>query len=392
MIQYCMMSYALIRTHLRKISLPVFLLLSVWLSACSSDNDAKAEGRERIVFDGIGDQGIFDPSLARDSGSSRIWMSYSEVDNSSWPGGSDPAYNHLIHTRMAFSDDAGATWSDAGILVNTSEDVVIPIDDGTGTMVDHDGTWVHEVSALVFDPDDPDPDTRWKLFWHHYLWLDGLRLFQHGWIAMKTAPSPTGPWSAERKLFVGSIYDTASDAMIGSPEVHLDLTHGDLGSCLAFSEPGALAAGGALYLALLGAEGSSQNGRIILLRSADHGLTWTYRGTLLLNSADGPGLGCHGFSAPALFERGGRYFLIATPQVNDWYSGTSVFEISDLDTASLVRDGGIPRVITRVDGTAGSFNGAAGYIPEATGSGVIYSEAFLSETPRFRIFKSRIRL
>ncbi|MBP7585274.1 MAG: hypothetical protein KBA61_14635 [Spirochaetes bacterium] len=251
-------------------------------SACSGDGTARTDSRGRIVFDGVGEQGIFDPSLARDPASSRIWMSYSEVDNSAWS--TNPSYNHLIHTRIAYSDDAGNDWTDAGILVNTSEDVTITVDE-----VDHQGTWVHEVSALVFDPDD-DPGKRWKIFWHHYLWLDGAQLFQHGWIGMKSAPSPAGPWSAERKIFVGSMYDAASDAILGTPEVRLDQLH------------------------------------------------------------------------------------------------------ADLDSAALVRDGGMPRVITTVNGSAGSFNGAAGYVQDATGSGIIYSEAFLDEMPRFRIFMSHVNL
>ncbi len=93
-----------------------------------------------------------------------------------------------------------------------------------------------------------------------------------------------------------------------------------------------------------------------------------------------------------MFSKVGKHYLMASPQVNDWYSGTMVFEISDLDSAELVRDGGMPRVITTVNGSAGSFNGAAGYFPEATGSGIIYSEAFLDEAPRFRIFMSHVNL
>lgn len=353
--------------------------------ACGGDGEPNINGRGRITFDGVGEQGIFDPSPARDPASSRIWMSYSEVDHSKWSV--DPAYNHLIHTRIAYSDDSGSSWSDAGIIINESFDELITV-----SGVDHEGTWVHEVSALVYDPGETDPARRWKLYWHHYLWLDGLQLFQHGWIGVKTAPAPDGPWSAERKLFVGKIYDTGSDAVLGPPEVHLDTVHADLANCLAFSEPGLLAANGALYLCMLGAEGSSTNGRIILLKSANSGSTWTYLGTLLLNATDGPALGCHGFSAPAMFTKGGKYYLMASPQANDWYSGTVVFEIADLDTAAVVRDGGMPRVLVRVNGSAGSFNGAAGYIPEATGSGIIYSEAFLNETPRFRIFMSRINI
>jgi len=80
--------------------------------------------------------------------------------------------------------------------------------------------WSHEVGRLVHDEFAP-AGTEWKLMWHRYLTVYNgakLRLFEHGWISLRSAPSPEGPWSAERKLFTGLGYDTANDVTIGAPE------------------------------------------------------------------------------------------------------------------------------------------------------------------------------
>ncbi len=331
-----------------------------------------------LSFPGVGPKGIFDPSLARDSATGRLWMAYSEVsDSAMWPG-----QNDNIRTRMAWSDDAGASWTDAGVVINPSQDVALPLPPPFNA-----GTWNNEVPAIVEDPGAPAGD-RWKLLWHHYLWVNGARVFQHGWIAMKTAPAPSGPWSAERKLFVGSLYDPVNDATIGPPEVRVDALHADLAATLVCSEPGLLATPDALYVIMLCAEGLSTNGRIALLKLPHASPGWQYRGSPLVNAVDGPPFGCHGFSAPELFVQGATVRLIVTPQMSDIYRGTTVFTVADLDAGTLLRSAGLPVAALEFTGTAGSHNGAAGYAAQATACGILYSEALLTPPLHFRIYKS----
>ena len=83
---------------------------------------------------------------------------------------------------------------------------------------------------------------------------------------------------------------------------------------------------------------------------------------------------------------------MATPQTSDLYLGTHVFEILDLETGALVRSGGVPVPILQHAGTAGSHNGASGYVPEATASGFIYSEVLVELPLFFRIYASRMNL
>jgi hypothetical protein len=367
---------------MKKISVFVLFTILILISCDSDSTDQNLSEPKQITFPGVGDHGIFDPSLAKDPAESRIWMSYSEVDQS--PGS---LANKAINTRLAYSDNFGADWNDSGTIVNQSSDIALPFAPPNDI-----GTWEYEVSSICYDPEALAAE-RWKLMFHRYLCMNGSRLFQHGWIGMKTASAPDGTWSNERKLFVGSLYDPSDDSIIGAPEVDsLNTLHAELSSCLAFSEPGLLATDDALYCAMLGAEGSSTNGRIILLKYAHPVGPWEYLRTLILNSTDGPSLGYDGFSAPSMFRKGNKYYLMATPQIADKYLGTFVFEITDLDTATLKRDGGVLVVEKRIFGRAGSHNGAAGYIPEANACGIIYSDVMPAAPLDFRIYASFINL
>ncbi len=336
----------------------------------------------QLAFAGVGggggDHGIFDPSLALDPVSGRIWMAYSEViDSPLWPG-----QNRFISTRIGWSDDQGANWADQGVI-NPAQDVTIPL-----APPNNAGTWVNETPSLVYDAAAPASE-RWKLMWMRYLLVNGVRHFEHGWMALKTAPDPAGTWSAERKLFVGSLYDTSNNAIIGPPEVQLDQLHPDLNAMLVAAEPGLLADASGLYVALYAAEGLSTNGRLALLRLPVGQTTWQYRGSLLVNATDGPLLGFDGYSAPSLFEKAGQRFLVATPENGDYYLGAQVFAVSNLSNATLQRASGTPVVAFSHFGTAGSFNGAAAYIPQATASGLLYSEAVVTSVVEFRIYASR---
>lgn len=339
------------------------LLLSLTLLSCGDGGSGSpAAPPTELQFPGVGPKGIFDPSIERETATGRLWMAYSEVsDSPMWPGRNDS-----VRTRLARSDDAGASWKDLGIVVNPSQDVTLPQPAPLEA-----GTWNQEVPALAEDPGAP-PAERWKLFWHRYLWVNGSRRFEHGWIAMKTAPAPDGPWSAERKLFVGSLYEAVNDATIGPPEVKLHTLHADLAGCLAATEPGLLATADALYVVLVSAEGPA-NGRIALLRWRHASPGWEYRGSFLAGA----------FTAPELFLKGATPYVIVTPQINDLYSGTHVYRIADLEHAVID-----PVPVLQFTGTPGSHNGASGYDPAASASGILYSEAVLTPPIRFRIYRS----
>jgi hypothetical protein len=322
-----------------------------------------------------------------------MWMSYSAVNNSA-------TGQRLVHVRIAQGGAPAPGWTDANANVTSSDEYVAnPI----GPLY---GTWQHEVSRLVYDAYASDQNERWKLVWHRYRWEQttvgsiGSPLFQHGWISFKTAPAASGPWSAERKLFVGSLYDASNDGIIGPPEYNLNTLHSDLGGCLAFTEPGMLPTPGGTYVSLKCATGAGGAGNVVLLRcdSRFSAGSCTYRGTLLTgpeaaNYNNAFGVGANSFTGFSATELGGKsateIFLLVTPTEGDLYRGCLAFEIGNLDNATLVRDSGNVAVLRLgVRGTAGSFNGACGYSASNYTLGILYSELFPGSPPQFRIFGS----
>ena len=72
-----------------------------------------------------------------------------------------------------------------------------------------------------------------------------------------------------------------------------------------------------------------------------------------------------------------------------FYNGCLVFKFTNLETASLQRVNGVPATISKVNGDAGSFNGACTYWTGATHSGIVYSQLSTTGT-KFRIMNSGV--
>ena len=382
---------------------------TLFLAGCSGSSPASTGPTpERITFANVGARGIFDPSIALDPGSGRLWMSYSAVD----PSAMWPANVNVVATRLAYSDDNGQTWtgSNSGALINDFSDVTLP-----STPPDNAGTWVNEVSQLIYDPAAIAAE-KWKILWHHYLLINNVRHFEHGWIAMKTAGTPEGLAAAtEIKLFGGYLYDSANDTPApsgttlspvgGAPLIQLDTAlNSALNTCV-FSEPGMYATNSALYLSLLcvhlgNINTTTDDNHLIALfkctSACNTGSAWSYLGTALQNS-DAAALGYDtGFSASGMFETVGSVYLVATPVQtagapwSDYYSGCRIFRFANIDSAQLQMSGAEPALISSVNGTAGSFNGACAYHASATMSGMLFSEVNPSVTDMFQISKSHI--
>jgi hypothetical protein len=348
----------------------------------------------RLTISGVANHGIFDASLAKDS-SRQLWMSYSNVMASTiW---ADQNVD-VVATRLAYSNDDGQSWIDSG-SINNSLDVTIPLAAPLNA-----GTWVNEVSSLVYDQ-GAILSERWKLLWHHYLIVNGDRRFEHGWIGLKMAPTPAALATAtEIKLFSSVNYDASNDIVGGPtsppiggpPAIHLDLAiHPSLNHCL-FSEPGLYSTQSALYVSFLCRQlAAPYDSLIVVLKCVSpcnptQSSNWAYLGTAL-NNSDASAAGFNnGYSAPQLAESGGKVFLIATPTVGpgDLYRGCHVFQFSNLETASLVRTAGVPAIVLQVNGTKNSFNGACTFHSQASGMGVIFSEVAPAESEKFRLYFS----
>jgi len=377
-------------------SLLIPLLILAVLPACSKKTSPSAPAPSPSPFPApillSGSLGSFDPSLAADPSASRVWMSYSAVDPSAaWPS-QNP---QVVSTRLAFSDDAGATFSDAG-EVNPFLDVDLsPLPAPLNA-----GTWQNEVSTLVFDPQAPAA-RRWKLVWHHYLVVNNLRLLaEHAWIGLKMASDPALLASApEIKLFTSAGYSTDNDTaggntkspLGGGPVLALDAAFPALTGGI-FSEPGLLAYDSNLYLALLCVQPGVDH-RIVLLRCcstcdpASAG-SWEYLGSPLGEAEALPYGYDQGFSAPALFASTSGLHLIVTPvssvPFDGFYNGSWVYRFSDIGTAALSGRVGV------VNGVAGTFNGAAAFLPAASQPGLVYSQYVEGGTKPFQLMKSGV--
>jgi len=318
------------------------------------------------------DMGNFDPAPTVDA-VGEFWMSYSHVSL-------DGSGLKLIETRLASSLDAGLSWTDAGISINPAPAFMI----GPDTVA-----WAQEVSRLVYNPfaaaAGADP---WIILGHRYLSLlsgsETLRLFDNGWIGMKSGNSATA-LSNERKLFTGSVYNTANDSTIGPPEVALHTLDPTLADCVAFTEPGVLPKSNGIYVSLLCAT-AAPPGRIVMLRCDHHMNNCSYLG-ILIEGSEAAVLNSNydNFSASELVSVNGENYLIVTPSEATIYRGCAIFKINSLEQASIERIGEFAKA-TAVFEAHGDFNGACGYTEGLSGSGVIVSEAFTTSAPVFRLF------
>lgn len=375
---------------------------------------------ERITFTGGGELGIFDPSVARDSATGRLWMSYSAVDQSQFY---DPSVYWGVSIRLAYSDDSGHTWQDAGVAVSTFSEHTLgpltvtnpapPIDAGSA------GIWQSETSTLIYDPAAPVAE-RWKLLWFQYLHADGVSYFlDYSWLAMKAAATPVDLAAATAvKLFAGfglqsDGENTAAPAYspIGGPAaIHLNsyLTRvqagdnlADLSTCV-FAEPALHAANSNVYLSVFcAAVGPTTEHYVVHFRCTDPGnidsaASWEYLGRILTPADAAAAAGRDHFQAPAMVAQSDKTYLIVTPvdvTSGNRYDGCRVYEFADIDTGELMRNGEQDLIdVLRVSGKPDTHHGACGAYDGLLG-GIIFSQFDPSVAPEtFRIYKSQQNL
>ena len=372
----------------------VFLLLLASACGGGGNQDSPPAGSSEILIFGTGANGIFDPSLAKNSGST-LWMTYSDVSLA-------PVSNKLlqIRTGLASSADNGASWTNHGVLTD-----IVPLPPVPDPMGGANWTAIfeQEVSRLEYDAADTDTGRRWKLLWHQYIYAynpnsdSSLPLYQNGWIALKTAAMPGGLAAASsRKLFTGTWYNAAGN---GPSEFPLATTVPTLNDCAVFTEPSLLAVSDGVYVALRCEPDpaiANSMGKIVLLKCTHTAQTafasCSHLGNLLVDSEAADHGAYTGFSAPDLVHAGNKDYLLVTP-TNNGYRGCLVFEIADLASASLVRDLGKAVIVKSLtDNHGGAHYGACGYHPAATASGILDSSADINWNPQFRIFSSKTHL
>ncbi len=398
------------------------MFLLFFLTACGGGDSSSADvpSPVRITFSGAGGLGVFDPSVSRDHGTGRLWMSYSSVDTSIYYVSS---LYWAVSIRLAYSDDNGVSWQDAGVVVAPKVETLLgPMTEshpGASIPANSQGIWQSETSSLVYDPSAPVAERR-KLIWFQYLNANLTSYFvDHGWITLKMAPTPLGLAAATPVKLFGGVGLQSDGANTGSPvfsptegmpaiQLNTDLTQSlgganlaDLNSCF-FAEPGLQATNSAVYLTIFCADVATlpvskylvhfHCGSPCNMASAE---SWEYVGRLLTSDDARAATGDDHFQAPALVEKNGTTYLIVTPVDTtsaDRYNGCRVYEFSDVNSNQLRRNNGELVEIARIDGDAGSHNGACDAYSGLDG-GILFSQFEAASTAEtFEIYKSQVAL
>ena len=319
--------------------------------------------------------GPYDPALELDPTSGRLWLSYSSVGYA----------QSSVSTRLAYSNDGGASWCDAGAVNPAASEPSPP-----AGLAGHPARWQHEVSDIAYDP-AAAPEARWKLLWHRYLHVDDgsgdPRKFAHGWIGLREAASPEALAAApEQKMLAGAAYDLDpattqyNDAVLGPLPLHVAEVNPALAPCIVLTEPGMLATAGKLYLSLQCIALPPAPMTIVLLeRSADG--PWSYTGTLL-GQAEAQAIDASytSFAGPELVESGGRTLLLVDPVAGGGpYDGCVGYDV-DLASASLLD----PTPLFHLRGESGSYqSGPCAYHAAATATGMLLGDVMVSDNVAF---------
>ncbi len=401
------------------------LLPLLFLFACG-DSDSPPSvtpaPEQLIITSSPGDLGIFDPSVTRDPTTGRMWMSYSSVDTS--PNYSSQVY-WAVSIRLAYSDDNGVSWQDAGEIAPAVERTDFgPMASTTPSIpANSSGFWQNETSSLVYEPGALAGE-EWKLIWFQYLHADQSSLFgDYSWIAMKMASTPQGLVAATPiKLFGGAGLQADNNntatplfSPIGTtPAIQLNTgitpTPGgpdpaELNWCI-FLEPGLLATNSTLHMSMYCADASSIPATGGVTEYVVHfscnspcnitnAASWKYLGRLLTPRDAQADTGDHHFQAPALIEKSGKIYLTVTPvdtTAGDRYNGCRVYEFVDPNSNQLLRSAGQLVERTRVYGDADTHHGACDAYSGLEGGFLLSQLKTPGTEDMFSIYKSQVSL
>jgi hypothetical protein len=351
----------------------------------------------RLVIAGAKlEKGIYDPSVSYTPDGSVGWMAYSSVTGNGNLINGKVSLGEYVSTHLARTTDGGASWTFIKAL-NKSTDGTCEMADGKKLQ----GVWRYEVSSLVCDPTDPDVNRRWKLLVHRYFWeRDHESRQTHAWIVLRTAADPAGEWSDEIPLFGAG---RNPPAPYHKTKVDVNALDASLKNTVVYTEPGALVHDGKLYVSLtalhprLGLGGISIGYNIILLVSADHGVSWKFVGTPL-TSEDARHFGYAYFDGSALSVEDGKVYLFAVPgSKKQMHDGCVVFEFKSLQQGQLKRDDtGQPELANYIAPQPGILSGPgagqATYDEHNTSGGIIMPQFNLKDYPDvFQIYQTKRR-
>lgn len=287
-------------------------------------------------------RGYGDPSLEYDPSTGTLWMSYSWLNVLVTSPGPPPVIDFGVHTHLARSDDGGASFT-----------FVEPVNPATALNHPDSGTagWAsHEVSTLVRE----GPGS-WQMMWLTYFDPAGSPPFLDPYYQRRLGPAPNAlgaatPW----------IRGSGTSSSFGP--LHNLSSMPQLADCTAFTEPALFSYGSATYLAtncvvFSGGVRQDAQERLVLLRQEASG--YSFIGNLLDGADAVDAGGTRIEQADIALSRTGEILLIGTPIQTAMpnHLGCIVFEIADITTAQVLRDGAGKAVrlvnITGEDATIG---------------------------------------
>jgi len=409
-----------------------FLVLTLIMIACTGCGGSTSSTPstpnvvpvpERITFSGSGDLGIFDPSITRDTSSGQLWMSYSSVNTS--PNYASTLY-WSVSLRLAFSDDNGISWQDAGLAVSPAVERTDfgPMTEAhpTGSIpANTKGIWQSETSSLIYDAHPSTPaNERWKLIWFQYFHGDVTSYFaDYSWISMKMASTPAGLAAAIPVKLFGGAGLQADNSITGSPvyapiggvpviQLNTGLTQvgggpdiTELNLCI-FTEPGLHATNSTIYMTIYCADASTVPLTEYLVHFRCHSpctmasaASWEYLGRVLSPTDAQAATGDHHYQAPALVEKNGKTYLVVTPvdtTSGSRYNGCRVYEFTDINNNQLLRNNGALVEVARIDGDINTHNGACAGFSELSGGILLSQFGTIGTADAFKIYKSQVSL
>lgn len=269
-------------------------------------------------------RGYGDPSLENDPLTGTLWLSYSWLNVLVTNPGPSQLIDFGVETHVARSDDDGASFT----FVEAPNQM---------TQVTHPDTaasgWEsHEVSTLAHDGANG-----WQLMWLSYFDPPGSPANTDVRYERSLGDSPDNLGSP-----VEWARGNATSAAWGSQ--HNLSTIPQLADCVAFTEPALFNQGGATYLAtncVVFSGGVRQDAleRLVLLKQETIG--YSFVGNLLDGQDAIDAGGTRIEQADIALSRTGEVLLIATPiqATAPNHLGCVVYEITDITTASVLRDG-----------------------------------------------------
>jgi len=331
-----------------------------------------------MTITGIPARGMSDPSVVSDG--NKAYMAYTSITKDT---GVDYFSTVIAQSNLPCKAFQGVQALFQG---KPGEDIVAP--DGQSVLATAQVRY--ETPSIIYDPTDKGRE--WKVFSYRYYWAKNIAFAQrYGVIAMKTAASPRGPWSAETWLFSpGGEYPPAPyNAMVG---LALNTLHPDLANMTAYSRPSALVIGDTIVMTLSAFRNSMLPEKVIMIASGDHGRSWNYIGTPL-TLQDAAKMGVYKTISGASLLSDGKKIYLAAVLGNEGIMalGTQIIPFADPVKGLLQRDeNGVPVASNSVPLLAGAPSprggGYAAYTPECK-TGLITSE-YLPQRKAFHILKT----